>query len=286
MTTDTTTTTDTTPETPASEPESEPVKINITSWNCNSSGLNAYILIDPEDRDVTTWCNVGSGMPMSTYHDRTILIGLPIMAYEADVQTWCEDHADDIAAICDAYEGSGWDGHNHVGRWSDEADDLRTALRQALDEATGGCSCDTIRSYWPADDWLSGDWQGVMGRLLRVGLTQATEEESATSDAVLDEDDVRDALRERAEWQIGQLDSDDIDDAVKIEAYQAALADRPAPIVRYVASGHGEDADWGRINSDDTVSWYGSETRTPYCPQADDLVTTDRAEVERVALER
>jgi len=123
----------------------------ITSAHRWTSGTNGGLLVDPEDYTVSTWWHVGAGIPMSVYHGRAMLIAVPTDATEEGIREWIEVHRSELTELCDLYEGSEWDGNNHIGRWSQSAgshDEVELLHRSALED---------IPCYWSAADWLHDD---------------------------------------------------------------------------------------------------------------------------------
>ena len=129
-------------------------------------------------------CYDGDGSPMLAHHGRWACLGsykgrvLGASALERLTML-----TDELLALDATYEGTRWDGHNHLGLWSSDGHDAILALQWGWQEAS-----DDLRSYWDADDWfgdttwpelcaqasidperaLGDDWEAVAGRVAEV----------------------------------------------------------------------------------------------------------------------
>jgi hypothetical protein len=162
------------------------------------------VILDPDARHVYTTASVGGGCPEPVYHHRHLVL-LGRVAQETVAESlldWLRGVESTIEALCDAYEGAHWDGNNHVGSWSDDAEGLSDCLDEEFAEAA---SYGGIATYWDASDYFQPAASQVVGELAESeSLDDAVQREvdAAAPDAILDEDDVREALVELAEREI------------------------------------------------------------------------------------
>lgn len=145
-----------------------------------SRGWKAILVLDPEDRDVTVFTCIGSGTPMSVWHNRALGVAVNEAAAGESVRAILEDHRNQIDAIFATYQGTRWDGSAHVGQWSTDESNVPeyALLLEALELALESAS-----AYWSAGDWLGGDWSGCK-RELANAMAEAGDDEDR--DAVLD----------------------------------------------------------------------------------------------------
>lgn len=184
----------------------QPIEINLGTGRAarEQIGESASLVFSPEDRSVTLFRRIGSGTPMGVWHGRARTLCLqPSMRLE-DVEAYLkEGHLDEIEDLFALYEGKEWDGHNHIGSWSDadKACEILDSIDQSLHRS------DNIGRYWEASDYLAGGKAGVMhalASLLREGksLDEAIEarvevevDQASGNGVILDEDEVRKALQ-------------------------------------------------------------------------------------------
>jgi len=137
----------------------------------------------------------GNSWPMRVHHGRAIMVGDLAGKSGESVEEILREHEDLIRAIDAAFQGTRWDGNNHVGVWKpvdedETADEAPTErVRAALAEAA---------SYWDAQDWLGGAFADVVrGLYAALAEGQSVEEyaaaevdEARASDALIDSGDV------------------------------------------------------------------------------------------------
>lgn len=126
-------------------------------YNHPISGYRVELYLDPENHRVYTFDYVGSGVPMAAWHHRHRWVcTIPDRAIPESVAEVVANHVGHLVAICEQYEGTVWDGSNHIGQWADPEGagyfDTATPLEFA-------CFCD------PAD-WFGGDGTDTMIREL------------------------------------------------------------------------------------------------------------------------
>lgn len=109
------------------------MKICINEYGKQYTTVTLYL--DPEDREVYTFCCIGSGEPEAAFNHRHISIGgLPGGFVPSTVENFLTLRIDDLNAIADAYEGTYWDGNNHVGRWTEEGIELSNSLSREIQD--------------------------------------------------------------------------------------------------------------------------------------------------------
>lgn len=163
-----------------------------------------YLIPSEESRsgdiEICLWCCVGPGQPMYAYHGRWLYLGSP--GTECVPESLIErlsQYEDKFREIDEAYQGTEWDGHNHIGKWDDIAEDVN----QLLD-------FESVAMFWDAADWLGADWSRVEADLETCqSIEQLAQDyaEEAQGDAVLDTDDLENVLRQRRDSLIEELES-------------------------------------------------------------------------------
>lgn len=141
----------------ASEYAPQPVHVIL---NCDTSTLSA------------DWDGIiGPGMPMSVYHCRTLRWSIP--ALTADAANALLDELLPYAETIVAGYSCEWNGHNHVGRYTDEAAEAIEAVAGLLES----------RSFdgHVVEAWDAADWFGAVGshdaQRRELGITAATTDE-------------------------------------------------------------------------------------------------------------
>jgi hypothetical protein len=180
-----------------------PITYAIDEYRTWCSGTRVSVILDPVARLVYTTAAVGGGCPEPVYHGRhRALFRVARETSAESLSDWLRGVESTIAAICDAYEGEHWTGSHHVGSWSDDAEGLIDVLEQEYEEAAtyGG-----IATYWDASDYFQPAAAQVVVELAEsASLDDAVQREidAAAPDALLAEDDVREALISLAEREI------------------------------------------------------------------------------------
>lgn len=147
-------------------------------YPAQSNPQPVFLELRPEDdppRLRADWDGeIGNAVPMSVYHGRVIRFGLPSPYYSGGVL--CR-MLDEIASLCEticAGYSSEWDGNNHVGRLTDEAQDAREAVEQYLERQ------EPDLQVYDAADWYQTLGSGNNVRV-HLGITgQTTDDELAT----------------------------------------------------------------------------------------------------------
>lgn len=145
------------------------ITFDITEPLTVSGAVNCLIL-DPETRRVYSWSTVGSGTPVAVWNRQQITIGfLPDSYAPESLAEWLRGESEALAAIAGGYQGDEWDGHNHVGSWTEEATTAAGAFSEAVRGAIGGA----VSTTWAASDWLYGDIASVRADALIAGTITA-----------------------------------------------------------------------------------------------------------------
>jgi len=154
--------------------------------------VKANLIIDPDERTVTSHLS-NHGTPMNVWHHCDIAVRVPNMAHYKDVLEILEENTDKLDELASFYEGTSWNGSNHVGTWRegylDSLDsfralfyDVRTVINAVDYFCNSGIDIDI--------DSLMGDYKS---------LSQAVEMESFPEEVVLDPDDVEEFFRRLAD---------------------------------------------------------------------------------------
>jgi hypothetical protein len=208
----------------------ESITFDIDDYNTWQQGTRVSLILDPEARKVYTFASVGNNSwPMSVHHrlHRTLATYDQSVSAES-LQEWLEADEGRLLAIVTKYEGSEWDGSNHVGSWSDEEDDRRLD-DELSDELTQDISSGAIATYWSASEYYSETEGEALEAVLRLGsIEKAAKQEVAAADNsghLLDQADVETALRAILEGARDyQLDEDDENDAKTLAKIERVLA--------------------------------------------------------------
>lgn len=234
----------TTPATETTPAAVEPVTIRIDAgpvtpdFDGRSRGWQAVLILDPDDRDVTLHAGIGAGTPGNVWHGLALSLSINTAASgEALTEILESDEAQALlAAICDSYEGTRWDGHNTVGVWAKDEDGEPL---YATDIAVLSDMLKEAANYWAAGDWFAGAWHEVRAEVRAAILASATEEAerlalaalvsnyvtgAAADNALLDESDVAECVADLAA-QATDEDEDDTFWCVEPDGTTTPLAD-------------------------------------------------------------
>lgn len=203
--------------------DAAPITIDVEEYNHGAwTSATLYLVPAAETEDgiprVYSFGRVGAGTPEPAYHGRHLtLADLPRSSVASEVRDCLLAHVDELVALSEAYEGSSWDGHNHVGSWSDDVDYAYARFGELI----GG-----LPQYWDAGDWFSGDPSGVVDGALACGsLDEAVTREidNASGTAQLEREDVRRALRALIEERVEDLEDSDEDDQAELARCRSLL---------------------------------------------------------------
>ncbi len=88
------------------------------------SGYRIEVYLNPETHEVYTFDFVGAGVPIAAWHRRHVWVcTVPDRAIPESVVEVLSNQVGYLAAVCDQYLGSEWDGNNHVGKWAEAPED-------------------------------------------------------------------------------------------------------------------------------------------------------------------
>lgn len=167
------------------------------SKDCLSS-TQGGLIVDPEDRTVYTWWNVGAGTPMSVFERRAILVSFNPSVTTVALKDWVSDNEELLEEICEGYLGEQFDGNNYRGRWKDEIQDTI----DRLSNQDGGQS--DLAQHCDAADWFAGDPYTVVKEAAEGGsIAEAVDciVHAASGEVELDPVDVEEALRDLLEGE-------------------------------------------------------------------------------------
>jgi len=89
-----------------------------------ASGGSVRVTLDPrgERPEVKTYRMYGAGIPAPCYHNLELTLCTYGPGIDGDeIRARLMDKEEHILRLAAGWEGARWDGHNHVGRWSDDA---------------------------------------------------------------------------------------------------------------------------------------------------------------------
>ena len=200
------------------------------SADVNRNGKTS-IYLDPEARQVYTWGGAQGtvGCPDGVWHKRHADLGTFERDIDADsLQELLESYADDLAEICDLYEGTQWNGFSHIGAWAEGASDAIDALRRSLADQIAD-----LATYWDAGDWIYQDKKGAVEEALASDSLKAWAEAEVarwSRDALLDAGELEEAMREileedlaEMEEELSEMDAEEEEEAQALEADCALL---------------------------------------------------------------
>jgi hypothetical protein len=166
-----------------------------------------YVELDCEDDTLTAAYNgeIGNAVPITVWHNRCLRWPIPALREGAALELLTE-----LLPICErivaGYE-SVWDGSNHVGKYTDAAEDAASEAhdlcRDAFDDT------DTHLQVWEAGDWLAGLGTRAL-QAEQLGIT------ATMSDAELE------LKTKKLEEEAGD---DGIDEVEGLESYLSELRD-------------------------------------------------------------
>lgn len=149
---------------------------NISEMDFDApSGFGHTVYFDPEASEVIALLLGQSETPVHAYNNiyQTVL-DVPANAIAQSVAEALTELADDIEWLAEGWQGTRWDGSNHIGVWADNraSDFSEKILGGYLD----------ITTYWEPGDWF----EPVMGELKDLWA------EGKTAEQIIDEQDLGD----------------------------------------------------------------------------------------------
>lgn len=156
----------------------------------------AYVQLD-EDGDVTAdWSGeIGNAVPMHVWHGRTLRWGVS-ESVRCDVLAELL-RGDALPLLERIYAGHSveWNGHNHVGRLDNDAQEASDALERMLADLSGEAHQAQV---WDVGDWLQCSLDQVWTDQPLADAAEAVDADAAAQGAVL-EGDTAEALLDMAE---------------------------------------------------------------------------------------
>lgn len=182
----------------------------------------AYVEIN-EDGFVSADCSgeVGGGIPMHVWHNRTIRIPVPAEANGLELARVLREEALPLLEAIHAGHSIEWDGNNHVGRLDDDARAAAEKLEEMLADVP-------VMTVWSASEWLfSGDATLEHAWLRGETIDQAAHRNWQYSEGTEDwiDGSLQDALAREASRVVLRAIDDQNGSGLRPEWIDAALAD-------------------------------------------------------------
>lgn len=136
------------------------------SFDCDDTdGWRYGLYIDPESRHVSHWAHHGNGTPMPVWHSRAVIIPLPRGAVGSEVRDLLATDGVRtlIEALIGTYQGSRWDGSNHIGQWRDDTTSLACELTELFED---------VATYMRAADYWANTWTQATADDIRRDMAQ------------------------------------------------------------------------------------------------------------------
>nr|WP_294560132.1 hypothetical protein [uncultured Rhodopila sp.] len=161
-----------------------PVTINPVQahdeLHCQYSGQSGpqdcYLYLDCDKAELSCGYNaeIGNGISFDVYHGRTLRWKIPCLTADS-ANALMQEVSDEAQAIVDGYECV-WDGHNHVGKLTDDAVEAREAIGRAIDRPWS--EYDTVE-VWDAADWFQVNIDGLTADTTDEELAELAKREDA-----------------------------------------------------------------------------------------------------------
>jgi hypothetical protein len=169
------------------------------------SGHKTDIYLDTEKRTIYSFVSNG-GVPVCAYNGiDTLILSVWDRAIPAAVVDTLLDLEDDLLCVLSCYEGTEYDGRNHVGVWASGATDAKEFLWEKANSLS-------IGSFWDPSDWF-GD---VLEDLQNSYASGKTPTEIITEQHLGD-------------WQDGECDRDEaiawLEDMIQLWDAQDSIED-------------------------------------------------------------
>jgi hypothetical protein len=135
-----------------------------------SSPQPCYIELHCESRTLTADSNpeIGNGVPVYVWHHRILRWNIPALTDDA-CNSLLDELAEDAKIVCDGYTCE-WDGHNHIGVYTQAAEEAQERIGAYIDA-----------QHWTAHDtveiWDAADWYVDSSTTDDLGITATTTDE-------------------------------------------------------------------------------------------------------------
>jgi hypothetical protein len=159
----------------------KPLDSNLDLYTHYSGQINpqsCYIEFDPCDGVVSASSNseIGNAVPMYVWHGIVRRYHLPYAIYGTSYVALAEEIKPLLARVQEGFEEV-WDGSNHVGTLTDDAQTAENEIEAAIES---WCDESDAIKVWDASDWLQGETNADLG----ITATTADDELEAISDKI------------------------------------------------------------------------------------------------------
>lgn len=133
------------------------IEVEAKDLHCKYQGQSdqqrVYLEINPENDTMTMWFDgeIGNAVPVAVYNGRILRCYFPTNYIPRDPNEFMRVRSEEIDAIISGHSVE-WDGSNHVGKLTDEAQETLDKLRDEIECMND----DEGLKIWDAEEWLSG----------------------------------------------------------------------------------------------------------------------------------
>jgi len=116
----------------------------------------AYLEMDEDGAVCVDWSGeIGNAMPMAQWHKRTLVWRIPETATAEALRAFLQDETT-VALLKRVRAGHSvdWDGSNHVGKLTDDAEDASEELGRWCDHG-GYFDAEDLGHVWDIDEWMT-----------------------------------------------------------------------------------------------------------------------------------
>jgi len=176
-----------------------------THGSCSGTNVTAYLVPAEESANgqpkIYLFPNVGSGWPMMAHNSRHLCLGSVNVDFVAEsLVEKLESQKEKLLKIAGCYEGSEWDGSNHIGHWADA---------EWIDETIHYLDLE-CEYYCDAGDWMGNESSASICDQLddhNFDIQSMSESivDEAEGEARLDVDDVAEVIRSRMGDHLNEL---------------------------------------------------------------------------------
>ena len=126
----------------------------------------AFLEVEPGTRQVTCWVNpeIGNAVPFAVFHKKVLRFGIPTLTGSAANEMMADkDLQALVTRICAGFEEV-WDGHNFIGKYTEDAEDAQEDLEILCERWEGEQVCP-----WDAEQWFASDKDSIIEKI-QTGL--------------------------------------------------------------------------------------------------------------------